>query len=639
MKVALLSMPFNSILNPSLQIGLLKAVLEQHGIEAQTWHLNLELARQMGFKEYETVGNPVVPTVGEWLASYALFGDLGSELEFMERWKETFDDLFETLGWTPQDFLRVRRELIPAFLDWCMDEVPWREYDLVGFTSTYQQQIISLALAKRVKEKHPHIQIVFGGANNIDPMGREHFRAWPWIDHICLGEGDHTLPELVKRLADGGLGDGVRGFISRVGDTVLDPGPAPMFMDMDALPDPDYDEYFARAVEVGFDYNKYFPGTFTALPMETARGCWWGAKNHCTFCGLPALGMKFRSRSVPNVLAQLDRMSRRYRTWHFAPVDNIIDKAYIKELFGAMADAGYDYQLWYESKANVTSEQLRLLRNGGLTAIQPGIESLSANVLRIMDKGVTGLVNVNTIRWSNYYGISVTWNIIAGFPGETPADYAKLLDTMKKIVHLEPPGFCGRIWLQRFSPYFEHPERYPISQQRPFAFYGYVYPGDRVDLTKVAYWFEYQMEGTVSDEIIQTIKEQVKVWQERWRGPRRPELFYLRAPGRLQVVDARGESAPVVYELTGDTMDAFEFCMDKPHNLRTIAAHLDRSDERTPDELRARGALRFLVERGIVLEEEGYYLSIALPIHRNTEPHPVTVRRSAAPLGEPVGAG
>lgn len=623
MNVGLVSMPFNSVMAPSLQLGLLKAELTQHGIAAQTFHLNIEFARFTGFREYEYLGNRTVPAVGEWLASYALFGEVAPDKEFIEQYEDTIDELLLAMNWTRDDFIRTRRETVPQFLDWCMENVDWSQFSVVGFSSTFQQQIISLALARRIKEAHPKIQIVFGGANNLDPMGREHLRAWQWIDHVCMGEGDDAFPELCKRLQQGDVGKGVPGILSRVDGHILDAGPARMVMNMDALPDPDYDEYFERVREHGYQYEKLFPGTHTALPMETARGCWWGHKHHCTFCGLPALGMKFRSRSVDNVLAQFDRLSRRYKTWHFAPVDNIIDNRYIKELFGAMAERGYDYQIWYESKANLTPEQLRLMRNGGLEAIQPGIESLSSSVLRIMDKGVTALVNVNTLKWSRFLGLQVQWNIITGFPGETAEDYEKVLDIMKKIVHLQPPGFSGRIWLQRFSPYFEHPEKYPITHLGPMRYYHHLYPRDAVDLEKIAYWFEYRMDNTVPDGTTQPVRDFIKIWQEMWQQPRRPQLCYMKAVGRLQVVDSRDFERPASYELSGDVMEVFEFCQDKPHNLRAICQHLEKTESLLAAEMRARASCRFLMERGLMLEDEGDYLTIALPVHHNMEAQPL----------------
>ena len=54
------------------------------------------------------------------------------------------------------------------------------------------------------------------------------------------------------------------------------------------------------------------------MVMETARGCWWDAKHHCTFCGLNGEFMGFRSKSPLRALAEnlrstIDRPLRRAR--------------------------------------------------------------------------------------------------------------------------------------------------------------------------------------------------------------------------------------------------------------------------------------------------------------------------------------
>jgi magnesium-protoporphyrin IX monomethyl ester (oxidative) cyclase len=63
--------------------------------------------------------------------------------------------------------------------------------------------------------------------------------------------------------------------------------------DLDGLPYPTFDDYFAQLRTTSFA-KRVLP----ALVMETSRGCWWGAKHHCTFCGLNAEGMAFRSKSA-----------------------------------------------------------------------------------------------------------------------------------------------------------------------------------------------------------------------------------------------------------------------------------------------------------------------------------------------------
>src|SRR4029077_9285576 len=107
-----------------------------------------------------------------------------------------------------------------------------------------------------------------------------------------------------------------------------------------------------------------------------------------------------------------------------------------------------DYQIFYEAKANLTRAQLRVLACGGVTHLQPGLESLSSNVLRLMDKGERAAQNVYLLRWARYYGIDVAWTILWGFPGETIEDYAGQAATASHLIHLQPPEGSGRIWLE-----------------------------------------------------------------------------------------------------------------------------------------------------------------------------------------------
>src|SRR2546428_10968735 len=102
-----------------------------------------------------------------------------------------------------------------------LTEIDWGQYQIVGFTSTFDQNVASLTLAKLIKDLYPSVKIVFGGANFDGEMGLEHFRAFPWIDHVVVGEGEEVFPALVKQLLEGkqdGFGPGVA---SRAGGKIV----------------------------------------------------------------------------------------------------------------------------------------------------------------------------------------------------------------------------------------------------------------------------------------------------------------------------------------------------------------------------------------------------------------------------------
>ena len=263
---------------------------------------------------------------------------------------------------------------------------------------------------------------VFGGANFDGEMGPELVRTVDCIDVAVIGEGEQAFPRLLSVLAAGGSLDLVPGLARRQDGQVKVTTPVPPADRLDDLPAPDYDEYFQHAEELGLLPRAGRRNVW--LPIETARGCWWGAKHHCTFCGLNGTTMHYRSKSPERVLDELAAQARRYRSFRFEAVDNILDMAYFVKLFPVLAENETGYEIFYEVKANLSRAQLKLMAQAGITHIQPGIESLSSNVLRLMRKGVRAVQNVNLLRWARYYGIHVEWNLLWGFPGETEQDYA-----------------------------------------------------------------------------------------------------------------------------------------------------------------------------------------------------------------------
>ena len=139
-------------------------------------------------------------------------------------------------------------------------------------------------------------------------------------------------------------------------------------------------------------------------------------------------------------------------------VDNILDMTYFNTVLPKLEESGCDLRIQCEVKSNLRVDQMRQLVRSGIVQVQPGIESLSGHVLRIMDKGVSGCQNVRFLRDASSLGITVMWNYLYGFPGESDADYLQVIDQMPALHHLPPMDGADRIALERFSPYFDRPE-------------------------------------------------------------------------------------------------------------------------------------------------------------------------------------
>ncbi|NUT99071.1 MAG: RiPP maturation radical SAM protein 1 [Saccharothrix sp.] len=591
-RTVLVSMPFMDLDRPSIQLGLLKAIGESHGFPVETLHANLDLAARIGVDRYRALADLHARLVGEWLFSVEAFGDAAPDRD-AELLREFGAELRHL------DLLRETRDRhVPAYLDALVEQFPWHEVGIVGFSSTFQQNAASFALARRLKERFPRIVTVFGGANFDGEMGLELVRSVDCIDYAVIGEGDTAFPRLLSALTSGADPGGIPGVASRSGATP----PAPPHERLDDLPAPEYGEYFTRAAHLGLRSD----GTW--LPFESARGCWWGAKHHCVFCGLNGTTMPFRSKSPARVRAELADQARRYGRFRFSAVDNILDPRYLTDLFPALVEEGADYQFFYEVKANLSRTQLRVLAAAGVTRMQPGIESLSTSVLRLMDKGVRAAQNVNLLKWARYYGISVGWNVLWGFPGETAEDYARQADLVPHLVHLQPPASAARVWLERFSPMFTQPERFRTRRRVPEPSYRHVYPST-VDLERIAYVFEYEFEDALPPAAYTPLTEAVAAWRRRWEEATPPALVYRSAPGYLEIYDLRHPGREGTYTFRDTLADIYLACTERP---TTAAAVRNRLDLDLP--VRAiEDAFEQFQERGLMFLDDNLALSLALP--------------------------
>ncbi|MBP2328414.1 ribosomal peptide maturation radical SAM protein 1 [Kibdelosporangium banguiense] len=561
-------MPFMEAYRPSIQIGLLKAIGTANGFPVRTLHANVDFAVRVGIDRYQLLSEHRGQQLGDWLFSLAAFGDLAPDPG--SDWVDDFAGELTGAGRSRTEMrdllLRTRLEEVPSYLDSMLAVLVRHEPKAVGFTCTFQQNTASFALARRIKQHDPGIVTIFGGANFDSDMGVEHVRAVDAVDVAVIGEGDVAFPMLLDSLATGGDVGSVPGVARRVGETVQTTPQVPLLEKLDDLPVPDYDEYFERAEHLGLLHDSDRGDIW--IPFESARGCWWGAKHHCTFCGLNGTSMRFRAKSAQRVFDELAHLTRRYRGFRFAAVDNILELDYLKTLLPMLIDRDTDYELFYEVKANLTRAQLRLLAQAGVRRLQPGLESLNSHVLRLMRKGVTAAQNVSLLRWARYYGIQVEWNLLWGFPGETEQDYAEQVAAVPHLVHLQPPTGASRIWLERFSPLFTDPGLMSRRHTGPEPSYRAVYPNG-VDLDRVAYFFEYALTDPLPDTVYDRLADAAKDWADAWTGSEIPSLTYSSAPGFLQIHDTRpGRQGTYCFE---DTLaEIYVACGERPMSARAV---------------------------------------------------------------------
>ncbi|MCJ0872076.1 RiPP maturation radical SAM C-methyltransferase [Streptomyces sp. AP-93] len=551
MRVHLVTMPWQPIDLPSLQIGLLHSLLTRTrpSDEVREFHGSLRwaqflLERTDGLlrpADHAEVGSDsIFDGLGDWVFSGVLYAD--------PDWGVARLGAYAERRGIPVDKARAMRVHAAEFVSRSASEILAEDPDVVGFTSTFMQNVSSLALAAELKRRRPGLTVVFGGSNCDGPMGHALHRNHPFVDHVVRGEGEYAFPALLAHLDAGTPPVDVPGLCwwddgaSRANDesrrTV-----APR-----DIPAPDYDVWQAE-----LDASPVAEYVRPKLVVEGARGCWWGEKHHCTFCGLNGSAMAFRAKPGEQLWAEVDRLVRRHRILDVVTVDNIIDMAYFTDFLPLAADSGWDLLMHYEVKSNLTTDQLALLARSGAVHIQPGIESLNNRVLGLMDKGVTGSRNVRTLRECADRSLTCTWNYLYGFPGETADDYDAVVDQFPALVHLQPPGGAFRIQLERFSPHFADPAL-GFAERRPAEMYGHVYDLPVEELADLVYLFDTPPRG-----IGGSTEERLTRAAENWRAAHAGSTLLMEsgADGELLVHDRRRGWPPRTHRLSGWEAAAF----------------------------------------------------------------------------------
>jgi hypothetical protein len=152
MKTALVNMPFGFHIYPSIQLGTLTSVLKSHGWECKSYYLNLHFASRIGFPAYKQLCEKRF-LIGEWLFSHLLFGEGQKNKAYMSHYESHIREVCQSIDCSEEALLDMKTRMVPEFLQWAVDSFPWDQYKIVGFTSTFNQNIASVTLAKFIKEK------------------------------------------------------------------------------------------------------------------------------------------------------------------------------------------------------------------------------------------------------------------------------------------------------------------------------------------------------------------------------------------------------------------------------------------------------------------------------------------------------
>ncbi|HVG61656.1 MAG TPA: RiPP maturation radical SAM C-methyltransferase [Hyalangium sp.] len=506
-QVLLACMPWASTSQPSLALGLIKAQLAQVGIQADVAYFNLLLADLVSPETYEATKNRNV-MASEWVFAEGLTETPAQE-GYLSYLASRGAGASELALW--QDL----RAASQKFFERCLESIPWESYRVVGFTTSMMQTVASLRMALLIKQRYPHIQIVFGGANCEGIMGQTLHRLFPHVDVVVRGEVDDIVHELFRRLLANEPLEGLPGLCYRQDGRSVVGHPAALVKDLTKNPVPEYGDYFEQLSQLPMREK-----TEVLVMFESSRGCWWGERSHCKFCALNGQGMLYRAKSVDQIVHELHTLKERYGISNFAAADNILDKRSIDKLTAAMEAKVPNIQVFYDIRADVSRQQMRGMARAGIRELEAGLENLSTPILKGMGKGATGIHNVRFLRRCSEFGIVPLWNYLYAFPGEKLEHYQELQPKIDPwLHHLPPPDVAFPLSLQRYAPYHSQPEKNGIEVTGALDDYKYIYGFKTEDLNELAYYFKFRyLDGYDPDPTALLLTQVVTRWQERNRS-------------------------------------------------------------------------------------------------------------------------
>ncbi|WP_321473490.1 RiPP maturation radical SAM C-methyltransferase [uncultured Paludibaculum sp.] len=630
-EIALISMPFAQADVPSFPLTQLRHVVEKAGggdVRARILYLNHDFAEFFGTGLYSEIALSMqhrTSGLGDWIFRQAAFP-----------WtQDNADEYFARYYPRDDSETRALRETIlekrQGLLDLCerlIERYSIHIADLVGLSSMVSQNVPCFAMANLLKTRNPRQVLVMGGSNCESPMGAAILENVGAIDYVFSGPALVSFPAFVKLRMQGDEAacDRLPGVLSRMNASKYRPtrstrnGAASacwgQFADLDDPYPLDYSEFLDS-----YDRLKPELRRSPQLLFQTSRGCWWGEKSQCAFCGVSQHSLPYTSMSPAKAVEQFRSLFRyEGRCARLQCVDYIIPKPYLKEVLPRL-NTPPSMCIWYEAKSDLSDDDVRTLAQARVS-VQVGIESLSTPSLKLMKKGSTAFQNLQLLKSCATHNVTVSWNLLVGVPGEDAFTYRKYLDDIPLLLHLPAPSGVYPIRFDRYSRYFHEPHGWGLDL-RPQDCYALTYPFARTAINKLAIFFadanadaEY---FTAMAEWMPKLTDTVSRWIAAWDSSARRRLQYIEAGSQTVIFDSRS-GTPVEYVLSAPAAGVLE-CLTWPTSIERLAASLNGC-------ACAESCIAELTDRGLVFQESGRLMSLVLPAAADPPPK---VNRAALP--------
>lgn len=585
--------PYSNINCSSLAISLLKSCLTRAGISCAVDYASIRFSQKIGVNNawiFRNALSEFFPYVPEMI--FAEFAGVKP--------RKSIDDFIEFSFNNPLREARVfsedlgkafeSRENLKAFLDslrdkakTTLDETIERilsfEPEIVGLTSNFMQENASLAIMKRIKDAKPSVTTIMGGLNCTGSAGAAVLKKFPFVDYMFSGEADEVFADICRHILDGDKDFRMPYGLLRQGGKIPEKIPFRITVNMNNVPTPEADDYFAALKEflTEDELKKINPVIYT----EASRGCWWAEKKPCTFCGLHKIYRVYRKKTPGKIAEELNYLYDRYGDQIFVFTDCIMSNEARIELPKLLSRRKEKMRLVTEIKSNLTDNDVKTLVEAGFLEVQPGIESLIDSVLKLMNKGNSAIRHIALLKYGEKYSLHLSWNMLYGFPGEKIEDYEKFTELLPLIHHLPVPSGFFKIRFDRNNVYWENPEKY-FLKLKPSPVYDYYLPDDEEFIKNYAYMFVDESEQSkifTENPVYKKVNNLVQHWRNVYLGKNGEKsecLDMIVFEDMIKIFDTRRIRVKSRYELTDIAKEIYLLC-NEPKSHKAILETLTKN--------------------------------------------------------------
>lgn len=610
--IVLVSTPWPLFSRPSIQVGTLKAYLGARfpGLKVEAHHFYLKVAETIGYKLYQAISERTWPAEAVYAA--LMFPERATQIEKVFRGEAAGKPIVR------QADFRAATTAVKRVSDAFVDHVDWGAFGLAGFSVSICQMTSALYIIRRLKEKAPTLPIVVGGSLIAGDSAMDLLEAFPGIDCAITGEGELPLSRLVGHLQAGNdIADlpPTPGIVTRTSAGNSTAARVSQLETLDDLVLPDYDDYFSLLRT--FDSQERF---FPTLPIEISRGCWWRHQKRavksakyagCAFCNLNLQWDGYRSKDPAKVVSEVDRLTSRHKTLSVALMDNLLPVKDSGRIFDGLAGLKKDLSLFGEIRASTPKRVLNAMQAAGFREVQIGIEALSTSLLKKLNKGTTAIQNLEIMKHCEELGIASVSNLILYFPGSDDRDVAETMRCLKFALPFRPLRFV-HFWLGLGSPVWQAPHAFGIRAVFNHPNYAAIFPSGILGPMRLmiqAYRGDLGRQRRIWRPVKDAVRDWKKIYDRLHKGRFAGPILSFRDGLDFLIISQRQLHAEsMTHRLVGASREIYLFCQTH----RTLKRIVDRFPG--IGEERILPFLRMMTAKRLMFEEDGKYLSLAVPV-------------------------